>query len=111
MKVNSELGAKNVKSDFTKLSRNTWQSGRSNNKIRKNFQKKAVNKRRKTIVMKEKRDENRKSRKRQKPWGCNTHTHTHTHLKLGLNKGNKYKYDKKMSYKKVGRLFGMCDTS
>ena len=40
-----------------------------------------------------------------------THTHTHTHLKLGLNKGNKYKYDKKMSYKKVGRLFGMCDTS
>ena len=38
-------------------------------------------------------------------------THTHTHLKLGLNKGNKYKYDKKMSYKKVGRLFGMCDTS
>ena len=40
-----------------------------------------------------------------------THTHTHTHLKLGLNKGNKYKYDKKMSYEKVGRLFGMCNTS
>ena len=40
-----------------------------------------------------------------------THTHTHTHLKLGLNKRNKYRTNKKMSYKKVGRLFGMCDTS
>ena len=60
-------------------------------------------------MTKEKRDENRKSRKRQKPWGCNTHTHTH--LKLGLNKGNKYITNKKMSYPKVGRLFGMCDTS
>ena len=40
-----------------------------------------------------------------------THTHTHTHLKLGLNKGNKYITNKKMSYPKVGRLFGMCDTS
>ena len=38
-------------------------------------------------------------------------THTHTHLKLGLKKRNKNKYDKKMSYEKVGRLFGMCNTS
>ena len=38
-------------------------------------------------------------------------THTHTHIYLSLNKRKKNRYKKKMSYGKVGRLFGVHDTS